>query len=224
MKKLLCSVCLVVGLFVGVHAQLDEQVEQALQRGLNKQDCQIHDMYTKSYLKKASQEQKSLVITRSNKDWRKLHLLGDLYRFDRTNSMAVKDATDFSNVYVNARAEQYISIRKFNAKSTPQEVMAYIKDLFDGTNFKLQTYDPGNQEEGMMSFLRSNRDGTVSYMVFRIVKGPGGKVFMGRVSRRLERADISIMQGIFRALKQTPTRTLAEHFVEHECQMGADCY
>jgi len=255
MKKILWSVCLVVGLFMGAHAQfdarqainksmqlclgralfpgedaqcnaqqLDQEVEQALQRGLDKQDCQIHDMYTQSYLQKAPQEQKPLVITRSAQDWRELHLLGNAYRFDRTNVLSKGNTTDFINIYTNGRAEQRISIRMFNGKKTPQEAMEYIRDLFDGTGFKLQTYDPGNQEDGMISFVRSHKDGTVSYIVYRVFKGPAGKVFMGRVARRLGSVNVPIMKGIFRALKQTPTQTLTEHFVENECQLGADCY
>lgn len=254
MKKMVWTVCFMVTLFMGAHAQfdarqainksmqlclgralfpaehakcsaqqLDQTVDQALQRGLDKQDCQIHDMYTQSYLQKASQEQKPLVITRSAKDWRELHLLGDAYRFEKVNRFARENSNDFINNYVNGRAEQRISIHTFTAKRTPQEAMEYIRNLFDGTSFKLQMYDPGNKEDGMLSFLRSNQDGTVNYMVYRVFKGPEGKIFLGRVSRQLGSVNVPIMQGIFRALKQTPTQTLTDHFVENECQMGADC-
>ncbi len=224
MKKLLWSVCFVVGLFTAAHAQFNEQqVDQALQRSLKKQDCQIHDIYTQSYLQKAAQEKKPLVITRSNKDWRKIYLLGDAYVFD-TAGVLTGELPGFMNAYVNGRAEQRISVRKFTETRTPQDILTFMKALYHGTSFKLQTYDPINEEDGMISFLRSNKDGTVNYIVYRVFKGPAGKVFMGRVSRQLGSLNIPIMQGIFRALKQTPTQTLTEHFVENECQMGADCY
>lgn len=225
MKRIIWAIGLVVGLYMCALAQVNmQQVEKVVQSAVDKQDCQIHDIYTESYLKEISQGKKTLEIVRNGQDWRELKLLGDSYRFQKAEALAGRGETDFMNTYVNPRAKQSITVRIFTEKRTVKEILSYMKDLFDTTNFTLETYDLLKVDEGMISFTRKKNDGKVDYMVFRVFKGTDGEIFFGKVSRTLGSYNVKVMQGIFHSLKQTDKETLTAYFVKDICQMGSDCY